>query len=210
MRSRTASCCQGRPVSPPPSRRPATSPTLRSARCGSRAWTRMPSRPTSSLRRTRSRPRSGARAGGAAHSRHHLGALVDGAVLRGDDLPVEPEDARGLLVPAVRSARAPERAAAYVVDRPAQRLEVRIAGVVIAGVQLDSVAVRVAKVDEEGVGDAMTAGPALDGASFARGGQLVAYAQDPGRLADPERRVVQPRAATRRQCDVVDAGLAQQ
>src|SRR5215213_7094911 len=56
----------------------------------------------------------------------------------------------------------------------------------------------------------MAAGAALDGASFARGGQLVACAQDPGRLADPERRVVQPRAATRRQCDVVDAGLAQQ
>ena len=59
----------------------------------------------------------------------------------GDGVAVGAEHDGRLVVPAVGRARAPERAAARVGDRPAQRRVVGVAGVVVAGVELDAVAV---------------------------------------------------------------------
>src|SRR5690606_7811291 len=115
-----------------------------------------------------------------------------------------------LVVPGVGRARAPEAAAAGVGNRPAQRRVVRVAGVVVAGVQLDAVTVGVAQVDEEGVGHPVAAGTALDRVHVAGGGELVADAQDAGRLGQPHREVVQARAGPGGQRDVVDGRLAPQ
>src|SRR5436853_7465689 len=81
-------------------------------------------------------------------SAHDLAALVhDGLTdLHGLALGVE-HDGR-LLVPRVRCPRTPEASASGIVHAPAQRLEVLVAGVVIAGVELDAVSSRVAEVHE--------------------------------------------------------------
>src|SRR5581483_10689634 len=114
------------------------------------------------------------------------------------------------LVPAVGRAGAPERAAARVGDRPADGHEVRIARVVVARIELDPVSVRVPQVDEERVRDTVPAGPALDRGGVARSGELVAGAQDGGRLGDGEADMVQPRPAAGGEGDVVHGRLTQE
>src|SRR5918995_1365884 len=130
---------------------------------------------------------------------HHLAALVplvDVRILGRDELPVGPEDAGRLLVPAVRRLGAPKGPAARIARGPAERLQVGIPRVVVARVKLDSMAVGVAKVDEERVRDPVAAGASLDRTCRPRSGELIAGAQHSGRFANPEGRVVEAWATT--------------
>ena len=54
-----------------------------------------------------------------------------------------------------------KRLALRIGQRPAQRLEVGIDGEIVAGEQFDPVTVGIADIEEERVGDAVAAGPAL-------------------------------------------------
>ena len=67
-------------------------------------------------------------------------------------------------------------------------------GEVIAGVKLEAMAVRIADVEEEGIGDAMAAGTALDVLEIAAGGHHVAEVQDVHRGRHPISEVMQARA----------------
>ena len=102
--------------------------------------------------------------------------------------PSGPSTNDGFVVPAVGGARAPERAAARIRGRPAQRLVVGIAGVVVARVELDAMPRGIAQVDEEGVRDAVPPRAALDARGVARRGELVARAQHAGRVRRPRSR----------------------
>ena len=72
-----------------------------------------------------------------------------------------------LLKPAFGGFRTPQRLTARVVEVPPDRLKVGVNGDVIGGVEFDAVPVGVAQVEEESVGDAMTARPALDSIGLA-------------------------------------------
>src|SRR5437016_4422053 len=80
---------------------------------------------------------------------------------------------RALLEPGTRRRRAPQRLPARVLQRPAQRLMVVIAGEIIAGVELEAMAVGVADVEEERVRNAVPAGTALDVLQETAGGHHV-------------------------------------
>src|SRR5262249_14724777 len=69
---------------------------------------------------------------------------------------------RALLEPGARRRCAPQRLPSRILQGPAQRLVVVIAGEIIAGVELQTVAVGIQDIYEERVGDAVPAGPALD------------------------------------------------
>src|SRR5580704_18992431 len=95
-----------------------------------------------------------------------VGADLDfGGLLFGEQgapAAVQVEDGAGLGVPGRDHRVAPEVPAPRVPHRPAQHGMVRVAGEVVAGVDLDAVPVRVAQVDVERVGHAVPAGAALD------------------------------------------------
>src|SRR4051812_8744068 len=69
---------------------------------------------------------------------------------------------RPLLKPGARRRCTPQRLPARVLQRPAQRLMVVIAGKVVAGVELESMAVGIPDIEKECVGNAVAAGAALD------------------------------------------------
>src|SRR5712671_1118578 len=69
---------------------------------------------------------------------------------------------RSLLEPGTRRRRAPQRLPPRIFQRPAQRLMVVIPGEVIAGVELQAVAIGIADIQKKCVRNAVTAGPALD------------------------------------------------
>src|SRR4051794_37729727 len=73
-----------------------------------------------------------------------------------------PGERRALLEPGARGGRAPQCLAARIAQRPAQRLVVVIAGEIVAGVELEPVAIGVANIKEERIRDAVAAGAALD------------------------------------------------
>jgi hypothetical protein len=104
---------------------------------------------------------------------------------------------------------APEVAAPRVADRPAQHRVARVAGVVVAGVQLDPVPVRVAQVDVEGVGHAVPAGAALDQELLVQRAEDVADPQHLVRFVDEERQVVHPRPVSPGERHVVHGLLAE-
>src|SRR6202012_3415243 len=78
------------------------------------------------------------------------------------DLAVQVKDGRCLGVPGRDDRVAPEVAPPGVAHRPAEHRVVRVAGVVVGGVDLQPVPVGAAQVHVERVGDAVPAGPALD------------------------------------------------
>src|ERR1700737_375586 len=69
---------------------------------------------------------------------------------------------RPLLEPGARRGRAPQRLPPRVLQRPSQRLMIMIHGEIIAGVELEAMAVRVADIKEERIGNAVAAGPAFE------------------------------------------------
>src|SRR6516164_10544406 len=62
---------------------------------------------------------------------------------------------RALLEPGARGGCAPQRLAARIAQRPAQRLVIVIAREIVAGVQLEAMAVGIADIEEERVRDAV-------------------------------------------------------
>src|SRR4051812_33417115 len=64
---------------------------------------------------------------------------------------------RALLEPRARRGRPPQRLAARIAQGPAQRLVVVIPGKIVTGVELEAVAVGIAHVKEEGVGNTVAA-----------------------------------------------------
>jgi hypothetical protein len=85
----------------------------------------------------------------------------------------------------------PEVPAARVADRPAQHRVTGVAGVVVAGVELDPVPVGIAQVDVEGIGHAVPAGSALDQELLVQRAEDVADPQHLVRLMHEERHMVQ-------------------
>ena len=67
-----------------------------------------------------------------------------------------------LLEPTLGGWRSPERLPLRIVQLPLYRLPVRIGAQVISGVELDSVAVGVSKVEKESIRDSMPPGAPLD------------------------------------------------
>src|SRR4051794_36087489 len=65
---------------------------------------------------------------------------------------------RALLEPGARRRRAPQRLPARVLQRPAQRLMVVVAGEIIAGVEFEAMAVGIPDIKEERVRNAVAAG----------------------------------------------------
>src|ERR1700730_11876119 len=92
---------------------------------------------------------------------------------------------------------APEVATPGIGDIPAQDRMIWIAGVVVAGVDLQAMAVRVAQVDVEGVGYPVPSGTSLDVALLAQGPEEVAHPEHVMRLVreDPEVMEARPGAA---------------
>src|SRR5438105_9227536 len=83
-------------------------------------------------------------------------------------------EGRTFLEPGARRRRAPQRLPSRVLQRPAQRLVVVIAGEVVAGVELEAMAIGIPDIEEERVRNAVTAGAALDVLQVAAGGHDVA------------------------------------
>src|SRR5690554_6067761 len=104
-----------------------------------------------------------------------------------------PGERAPLLEPAPRGRVPPQCLTLRVIELPAYRLEVRIAGQVITREQLDAVAVGIAQVKEEGVGDTVAARATLDRAAPPGGGEHVAGADDVELAAHPEADVMQAR-----------------
>src|SRR6185312_4496991 len=73
-----------------------------------------------------------------------------------------PGEGRTLLEPGARRGRAPQRLPARVLQRPPQRFVVVIARKIVAGVELEAMAVGVADIEKERVRDAVAARTALD------------------------------------------------
>ena len=97
---------------------------------------------------------------------------------------------RALLEPGARSGSAPQRLPARVLERPAQRLVVVVHGEIVAGVELEPVAVGIADVEEERIRDAVAAGTALDVLHEALRGHDVAEMDDVHRRRRPVGEVV--------------------
>src|SRR5699024_10346218 len=131
------------------------------------------------------------------------GALDDG--LR---VPVEVEHRGGVGVPGGDHRGAPPVAALVVVHVPGDHRVVRVAGPVVLGVDLHPVAVRVAQVEVEGVGDAVPAGAAFDVVAPAQRAEPVADREDVVLLVGGEGDVVHPRAVAAGHGGVVHGGLA--
>jgi hypothetical protein len=104
---------------------------------------------------------------------------------------------------------APEVPAAGVADGPAQDRVAGVAGEVVAGVDLDPVAVGVPQVHVEGVGDAVPAGAALDRVLAVQRAEDVADPQHLVRFVGEEAQVVQARAVSSGERDVVHGLLAE-
>src|SRR4051812_7814761 len=117
---------------------------------------------------------------------------------------------RALLEPRLRRRLTPQRLALRIVQRPAQRFEVGIDREIVAGEQLDAVAVRVADIKKERVRDAVPARPALHVGEIARGRHHIAKVQDVERSRRPDADVMQPRSAAVGEGEVVDIALAVQ
>src|SRR5690242_12852979 len=86
-------------------------------------------------------------------------------------------EGRAFLEPGARRRRAPQRLATRIGQRPAQRLVIMIHGEIVAGVELEAVAVGIADIEEERVRDAVTAGTALQVLQVAAGCHHVAEMQ---------------------------------
>src|SRR4051812_42989699 len=117
-------------------------------------------------------------------------------------------EGRALLEPGARRGRAPQRLPARVLQRPAQRLMVMIARKIVAGVQLEPVAVGIPDIEEERVRDAVASGAALDVLQVTAGSHDVAEMQDVHRGRRPIGKVVQARAAAVGDGEVMDIALA--
>ena len=83
-----------------------------------------------------------------------------------------------------------------------------VAGEVVAGVELEAVAVGIADVEEERVRNAVAAGAALDVLQIAAGGHHVAQVQDVHRRRHPIGEMMQARATAIGDGEVVDIALA--
>src|SRR5580698_10915481 len=64
--------------------------------------------------------------------------------------------------PALGCVAAPQSLAPRVVQLPANRLKVRVDGQIIGSIELDTMPVRIAQIQEVGVGDAMASGATLN------------------------------------------------
>src|SRR6202012_6046037 len=83
-------------------------------------------------------------------------------------------EGRAFLEPGTRRGRAPQCLAARIVQRPAQRLRVVGHGEVVAGVEFEAVAVGIAHIEEECVGDAVATRATFEVLQIAAGGHHVA------------------------------------
>src|SRR6185312_11394963 len=132
-----------------------------------------------------------------------VGALDD--ILR---VAVEVQYQGGLGVPGRDHRVAPPVAALVVMHVPGDHGVVRIAGVVVLGVDLHAVAVRVQDVQVERVGHTVAAGAALDPVGHAQRAHLVADLDDVVLLMRGEGHVVHARAVAAGQGGVVHGALA--
>src|SRR5699024_8931836 len=108
-----------------------------------------------------------------------------------------------LVVPGIDDAVSPEGPASVVVHVPALYRIVGVAGVVVAGVDLDPVPVRITQVQIEGVGHAMPSGAAFDVMLLAERAESVTGVQDLVAFLRGERDMVQPRPVATGQRDIV-------
>src|SRR6202012_519449 len=119
-------------------------------------------------------------------------------------------EGRAFLEPGARCGRAPQCLAARIVQRPAQRLVVVVHGEVVAGVELEAMAVGIAYIEEERVGDAVAAGAALEVFQVAAGGHDVAEMQHVHRRRHPIAEMVQARSLAVGDGEIVHIALAMQ
>src|SRR5258708_37083409 len=114
---------------------------------------------------------------------------------------------RSLLEPGTRRRRAPQGLPPRVLQRPAHRLMVVIPGEVIAGVELQAMAIGDADIQKERVGDAMAAGTALDVLEEAAGSHHVAQMQYIHCGRHPVSKMVQARSLAVGDGEVVQIAL---
>src|SRR5579862_4639507 len=117
---------------------------------------------------------------------------------------------RSLLEPRARGGCAPQRLPARILQRPAHRRMVVIAGEIVAGVELQTVTVGIPDIEKEGVRDAMPAGPALEILQIAARGHYVAQMQDVHGARHPIGKMVQARALAVGQGEVMHIALTLQ
>ncbi len=115
---------------------------------------------------------------------------------------------RAFLEPASGGGLSPQRLPARIAQRPADRFVVVIHGLVVARVDLDAVPIGIADVEEEGVGDAVPAGPALQARKKAGGRHHVAQVDDVERGRRPVGEVVQARTGAVGEGEIVHVALA--
>src|SRR3954454_172660 len=96
-----------------------------------------------------------------------------------------PWERRTLLEPGARSRCAPQRLTTRIAQRPAQRLMVVIAGEIVAGVELQTVAVGIPDIEEERIRDAVAPRAALDVLHKTLRGHYVAEMDDVHRRRRP-------------------------
>src|SRR5699024_3337708 len=141
-----------------------------------------------------------------AHGHGHL--RIVGALDHRLGVAVPVQHQGGVGVPGGQPRVAPPVAALVVVHVPGDHGVVRVAGVVVLGVDLHPVPVRVAQVEVERVGDSVPAGASFDAVAAAQRPELVADGQDVVLFVGGEGDVVHPRAVAAGHRGVVHGGLA--
>src|SRR5699024_3565432 len=141
-----------------------------------------------------------------AHGHGHL--RIVGALDHRLGVSVQVQHQGGVGVPGGHHRVAPPVAALVVVDVPGDHGVVRVAGVVVLGVDLHAVTVRVAQVEVERVGHPVPAWAAFDAVAAAQGPELVADGQDVVLLVGGEGDVVHPGPVAAGHRGVVHGGLA--
>src|SRR6266567_1362676 len=102
----------------------------------------------------------------------------------------------------------PESTTLGIVDIPANRLEIWIAGIVVACIELDTVTIRVANIQKECITYPVTAWTALDGFAVACCGKNITQMYDTLHVADPETEMVQARTCAFHYRHIMHAWLA--
>src|SRR5699024_7006053 len=142
----------------------------------------------------------------AAHGHGQLGIVGPFDDRLGVSVQVQHQG--GVGVPGGHHRVAPPVAALVVVHVPGDQGVVRVAGVVVLGVDLHAVTVRVAQVEVERIGHPVPAGAAFDAVAAAQGPEFVADGQDVVLLVGGEGDVVHPGPVAAGHRGVVHGGLA--
>src|SRR6266704_5495216 len=115
---------------------------------------------------------------------------------------------RALLEPGAWRRRSPQGLPARILQRPAQWFVVVIPSEIIAGVELQTMAVGIANIEKERVGDAVAARTALDVLEEAARGHHVAQMQHVHRGRHPIGKMMQARAVAVGDGEIMHIALA--